>query len=141
MPFQEAGAEGNEFTTLRDCSMSIDHRNQTASQPNGGKPPRHKSPLFKPAYLSSSSSASCNSLRDSASLSLRLLIFSASPLLHGLVEVGLTLADFVLGVEHLVFPFFLQRGIGAMGGDFAQGLFQASLLIGVAAGLWPIRSG
>jgi hypothetical protein len=54
---------------------------------------------------------------------------------HRLLEVGLTRADFVLGVEHLVFPFLLQGSVGAMGSDFVQGGFQARLLIGVAAGL------
>ena len=52
-----------------------------------------------------------------------------------LVEVGLTAADVMLGVEHFVFTFFLQAGIGAVGGDFGQGFFQAGLLVAVAVGL------
>ncbi|MNN54129.1 hypothetical protein D3C81_1689240 [compost metagenome] len=40
----------------------------------------------------------------------------------------------MLGVQHLVFPFFLQRGIGAIGADFAQSLLQTGLLVGIAAG-------
>src|SRR5471030_1187698 len=52
---------------------------------------------------------------------------------HGLVEISLTRADFMLGVEHLVFAFLLQGGVGAVGGDFAQGGLQAGLLIGFAA--------
>jgi hypothetical protein len=41
----------------------------------------------------------------------------------------------VLGVEHLVFPLLFQGGVGAIGGDFAQGFFQAGLLFAVAMGL------
>ncbi|MOA48840.1 hypothetical protein D3C78_1716440 [compost metagenome] len=41
----------------------------------------------------------------------------------------------MFGVEHLVFPFLLQRGVGAVGFDFAQGLFQAGLLLGIAVDL------
>jgi hypothetical protein len=41
----------------------------------------------------------------------------------------------VLGVEHLVFPFFFQGSIGAMSSDFAQGRFKACLLIGVTVRL------
>ena len=41
----------------------------------------------------------------------------------------------MLGVEHFVFTFFFQGGVGAVGGDFAQGFFQAGLLGAVTVGL------
>ncbi|MNF91446.1 hypothetical protein D3C84_740480 [compost metagenome] len=40
----------------------------------------------------------------------------------------------MLGFEHLVFPFLFQRRVGAVGSDFAEGFFQAGLLVGIAVG-------
>jgi len=54
--------------------------------------------------------------------------------LHGFVQVSLTLADFVLGFQHLVLAFFLQARVGAMCSCFAQSFFKTGNLTGIVVG-------
>lgn len=56
-------------------------------------------------------------------------------LAHGLVQISLAAADFAFGVQHLLFLLLEQAGIGAIGGDLAQGFFQSRLLIAVTCSL------